>query len=156
MNLEIEWGAPIAMRDATRENLIYKVDLAKLPSVPGIYIMGRRFGKTFEALYVGRAQNIQRRIKQQLNSLKLMQSLRNARAGQRVVLPGRLVPKRGLKLDRGLAVAERALIRYFLSEGHDLVNVSGTSLRRHEVASHGRHPKKFWASLIYLERGRRE
>jgi hypothetical protein len=45
-------------------------------------------------------------------------------------------------------------IRYFLSEGHDLVNKQGTRIRRHELASTGRHTKKLFPKLIYLEKTR--
>jgi hypothetical protein len=47
---------------------------------------------------------------------------------------------------------ERALIRYFLSEGHDLVNKQGVRIRRHEITSAGKHPKRYFASPIFLER----
>ena len=47
---------------------------------------------------------------------------------------------------------ELALIRYLLSEGHDLVNIQGTRLRRHEIASAGRRPRRFIPKLIYLEK----
>lgn len=49
---------------------------------------------------------------------------------------------------------ERAFIRYFLSEGHDLVNKQGTRLRQHEIASVGKHPKKFIPHLMYVEKAK--
>lgn len=57
---------------------------------------------------------------------------------------------------KSLALAERALIRYFLSEGHDLVNKQGTRLRRHELQSSGTHPKRFFPRNMYLERAKGE
>jgi len=142
------------MRDASRQNLIYDVDLTKLPAAAGVYILGRRWGNGFEALYVGKASAIRRRMKTQLNNLRLMQHLRNAKSGRRIVLAGKVVTKPGQRLERVLPLAERALIRYFLSEGHDLVNKQGTRLRRHEVISSGKHPKRFVPGLMYLERGK--
>jgi hypothetical protein len=53
-----------------------------------------------------------------------------------------------------LALAERALIRYFLSEGHDLVNKQGTRLSRHELESTGKHPKRYFPKLMYLEKAK--
>jgi hypothetical protein len=85
-----------------------------------------------------------------------MQHLHNAKTGRRIVLAGRLVTKRGQKLPKSLVLAERALIRYFLSEGHDLVNRQGTRLRRHELASSGQHPKRFFPRLMYLEKAKGE
>ena len=148
MKLVLEWLKPIPLRDATRENLIYSVALDKLPTLPGIYVLGRRWGKQFEALYVGKATGIRGRVKNQY--------LKNAKAGRRIVLAGRISTKPGQQLDRCLPLIERALIRYFLSEGHDLVNKQGTRLRRHEVLSSGKHPKGFIPGLMYLGRGKHE
>jgi hypothetical protein len=156
MKLVVEWLKPVPLKDATRENLIYSVALDKLPTVPGIYVLGRRWGKQFEALYVGKATGIRGRVKNQLNNLRLMQHLKNAKTGRRIVLAGRISTKPGQQLDRCLPLIERALIRYFLSEGHDLVNKQGTRLRRHEVLSSGKHPKGFIPGLMYLERGKHD
>jgi hypothetical protein len=156
MKLFVEWLRPIPMKDATRENLIYNAVLDKLPSVPGVYVFGRRWGKQFEALYVGKATNIRSRVKSQLNNLRLMQHLRKAQAGKRFVLAGRITTKPGQQLDRCLPLIERGLIRYFLSEGYDLVNKQGTRLRRHEVSSSGKHPKGLVPGLMYVEKGKGE
>jgi len=85
-----------------------------------------------------------------------MQHLRNAKTGKRIVLAGRLITKRGQRLPKCLALAERALIRYFLSEGHDLVNKQGTRLRRHELESFGQHPKRFFPNAMYIEKAKDE
>lgn len=68
MKLFIEWGSPIPLRDGTKQNLIYTVDLKKLPQVAGLYILGRQWGKEFEALYVGKAVGIRGRVKNQLTT----------------------------------------------------------------------------------------
>jgi hypothetical protein len=87
---------------------------------------------------------------------KLMQHLSNAKTGKRVLLAGRLVTKRGQRLQKCLTLAERAFIRYFLSEGHDLVNKQGTRLRRHEVESSGCHPKRYFPRQMHVEKGKGE
>jgi hypothetical protein len=156
MKLHVEWSRPIQLRDGSKQNMIYVVDPKKVPRVSGIYILGRRWGSDLEALYVGKANNIQGRLKGQLNNLRLMQHLRNAKAGKRIILAGRIVTKPGQRLEKSLLLIERALIRYFLSEGHDLVNKQGTRLRRHQVASSGKHPKRFIPSTMYLERAKGE
>jgi len=156
MKLYVEWMRPIPMRDASRQNLIYYVDVGRLPSAAGVYILGRRFGRKVEALYVGKATRIRGRVKGQLNNLRLMQHLRNAKTGRRIVLAGRIVTKPGQRLGKCLALIERTLIRYFLSEGHDLVNKQGTRLRRHELLSSGKHPKRFIPSPMYAERAKGE
>lgn len=156
MKLSVEWTRPIPLKDATRQNLIYSVDLETIPGTSGVYLFGRCWGSQFEALYVGKANGIRGRVKGQLNNLRLMQHLKNAKAGRRIVLAGSVIIKPGQKLERCLPLVERALIRYFLSEGHDLVNKQGTRLRRHELLSSGRHPKRFFPSLMYVEKGKGE
>lgn len=152
MRLHIEWSRAINLKDASKQNLIYSVDLAKLPQAPGIYILARRWGSDIEALYVGKANNIRSRIKGQLNNLRLMQHVKNAKAGKRLLLYGKPIIKPGQRLESTLPLIERGLIRYFLSEGHDLVNKQGTRLRRHEILSSGRHPKRFFPRTMFLEK----
>src|SRR5258708_514767 len=106
MKLFVEWSRPVALKDATRQNLIYSVALDKLSSASGVYVFGRRWGNQFEALYVGKANGIRGRVKNQLNNLRLMQHLRNAKAGRRIVLVGRIVTKPGQQLDRCLPLIE--------------------------------------------------
>jgi hypothetical protein len=157
MRLQIDWYKPMVLKDASRENLIYKTDLDKIPAVPGIYVFGRKWGREqFEALYVGKANRLRNRVKGHFNNLRLMQHLRNAKNGKRIVLFGRVVTKPGQQLDKCLRMIERGFIRYFLSEGHDLVNKQGTRLRRHEIASSGKHPKRYFPGLMYVDKAKGE
>lgn len=156
MKLHVEWGRPVQLRDARKDNMIYGVDLERIGRGAGVYVFGRRWGSQFEALYVGKAGNMRSRVKGHLNNLRLMQHLHNAKTGRRIVLAGRLLTKPGQQLGKCLVLTERALIRYFLSEGHDLVNKQGTRLRRHELESTGRHPKRYFPRLMYLEKPKGE
>lgn len=153
MKLHVEWGKPIPLR-ASRDGISYEADLETVSAYPGVYIFGRSHGERFEALYIGKSMNMRRRVKGHLNSLRLMQHLRTAKTGKKVLLVGEYLTKPGQRIDKCLSLTERALIRYFLSEGHDLVNKQGTRIRRHELESTGRHPKRFFPSLMYLERSR--
>src|SRR5437879_5866773 len=110
MKLSVEWARPIQLKDATRDNMIYGLDLAKVTTAGGVYVFGRRWGAQFEALYVGKARNMRSRVKSHLNNLRLMQHLRNAKTGKRVVLAGKLVTRQGQQLAKCLALTERALI----------------------------------------------
>jgi len=156
MKIHLDWARPIPLKDGARQNFIYTTDLDKLPSKGGVYIFGRRYGRGFEALYVGKATNLRRRVKGQLNNLRLMQHLKSAKAGKRILLAGQLKPRPGQQSDKCLTLAERALIRHFLSENHDLVNRQGVRLRRHAISSSGRHPKRFFPAEISLERSKGE
>lgn len=151
MILHLEWTRALPLRDGRKQNMIYTIAIDRLPKLPGVYIFGRRYGKKFEALYVGKANQIRARIRSQFNNLRLMQHLKNAKSGKRVILAGHFKAKPGQAEGKCLALIERALIRHFLSEGHDLVNKQGVRLRRHEIESAGKHPKRFFPSPIYLE-----
>lgn len=156
MKLSVEWGRPLVVRKGGHRKLDYRVDLDRIPGTAGIYVLGRKWGKDFEALYVGRASNIRRRIKGQLNNLRLMQHLDQAKTGKRVIVIGEAVMRGRQRTEKVLGILERAFIRHFLSEGHDLVNKQGVRIRRHEVTSTGYQPKKFIPSLMYLEKARGE
>jgi hypothetical protein len=82
-----------------------------------------------------------------------MQHVREARAGRRILFVGSLVTKPGQQVDRCLPIVERAFIRYFLSEGCDLVNIQGAKLRQHEIASIYA-PRSFVPKLMYVDRSR--
>jgi hypothetical protein len=50
MQIQLEWNRPLLLKDGRSQNLIYCVDLNKLPHEAGIYILGRRWGRGFEAV----------------------------------------------------------------------------------------------------------
>lgn len=154
MKLRLEWMRPLTLVDASDQNLIYSFDFTKLPEVAGVYVFGRRYAKQFEALYVGKAGALRWRTKGHVNNLRLMQHMKNAKNGKRVLLAGRFIPKPGQQEDKCLGILERALIRYFLSEGHDLVNKAGTRLRRHEIVTVG--SKREVPALMFVDRGKGE
>jgi hypothetical protein len=155
MKLEIEWQRLMPLKEAGRyENLIYTFDHSKLPDAAGIYVFGRRYGKNFEALYVGQATSIQNRVRGQLKNLPLMLHLEKAKNGKRMVLAGQFISKPGQQEKKCLGLLERALIRYFLAEGHDLVNKQGTRLRRHEITS--TNSKKLIPRLMFVDRAKGE
>ena len=156
MKLQIVWGALLPLRDAGREeNLIYTIQSARLPETPGVYVFGRQFGRNFEALYVGQAHDIRWRVRFHLkNNLGLMLHLQKAKNGRRVILTGRFVSKPGQQEKKCLTLLERALIRFFLSEGHDLVNKQGARLRRHEIMS--KNPRWMVPKLMFVDRAKGE
>jgi hypothetical protein len=155
MKLQLEWARPMPLRDASRdENLIYTFDYSKLPETAGVYVFGRRYGRNFEALYVGKANTIRWRVRSQLKNLPLMLHLKKAKSGKRIILAGRFVSRPGQQEAKCLALLERGLIRFFLSEGHDLVNKHGARLRRHEITS--KNPRRLIPRLMFVDRTKGE
>ena len=156
MKLLIDWYRPIRLNSAGKNTVGYTLNLEKIPTRAGIYIFGRRWGTQYEALYVGKAGKIRGRVRTHFNNLKLMQHLRDAKSGTRFLLVGGLIRRQGQDLEKCLRLAERAMIRHFLSEGHDLVNKSGTRLRRHELRADGSYPKRFFPREVFLESAKGE
>lgn len=134
MKLSVEWGRLVPLRDGSKQNLIYVLDPNKLPRSAGVYVFGRRRRNgDFEALYVGSATNIRGRVWGHRNNLRLMMHLRSARYGRRVVRVGIFKSRPGQKSGKSVSIIERALIRYFLPEGHDLANKQGKRAPRCEL-----------------------
>ena len=156
MKLEIEWKTPVPLKRVRSGAGIYSIDLEELPREPCIYIVARKWSTSYEALYIGKSKRLRGRIRGHMNNLKLMQHIHEAKTGKRVLIYGLPVVKRGQKIDKILSALEKALIKHFLLQGHDIVNSQGTSVRRHIITSTGRLPRAFIPSNMYLERGRGE
>lgn len=137
MDLHVVWHKPITLRKPRRDvKLIYTVDLERVPEAPGVYIFGRQFGRKFSPLYIGKATNLRKRVKQQLNAVSLMRGIEEADIGRRSVLVGEFEGKQGQRPDRCVGLIEGALIRHFLSEGHDLLNIIGKKINtKHTLKS---------------------
>jgi hypothetical protein len=157
MKLFLKWEYPIPLIDGSDQNLIYVVDPERLPNAAGVYVFGRRRRNGgFEALYVGKANNIRSRVWGHRKNLPLMMHLKNAKQGKLIVRTGTFHARPGQNPVKCIPIIERALLRYFLSEGHDLVNKAGTRLRRHEISTVGRHPNLFIPKLMFVDRRRGE
>jgi hypothetical protein len=150
MDLHLRWVKPLPLSDGKRDGLIYTADIDDVPETGGVYVFGRAYGSNFEALYVGKSDNVRGRIYHQLNNVRLMQHLKQARSGARYLLAGVFEARPGQQEDRSLRIIERALIRHFLSEGHDLVNKQGARLRQHSVKSRNR-PNWFVPKCMFVD-----
>ncbi|HYC93357.1 MAG TPA: GIY-YIG nuclease family protein [Thermoanaerobaculia bacterium] len=105
-----------------------RFDPAELPDEPAVYLFARRFGLRMEVLYVGKATSLRRRIRQQLNNLKLMQAIDEAAIGPRMLFYGTFNCKPGQRVETILEIVERALIDHYTEAGDQLINKLGTKL----------------------------
>lgn len=113
MEIRVVWQQPLSLRDGSSEGLIYACeDPALIPNRPGIYVFARRHGDAVSPLYIGQAENLAKRIPQQLNNVKLMNGMKNAPTGERILLVGELALRSGQRVSRVLEVVENALIEY--------------------------------------------
>jgi len=150
MDIELSWQKELPLKYNWKDDA-YDVDLNSISEVPGVYIFGRRHGKVFEALYVGKGKLLRTRIKTQLNNHKLLKHVWNAKTGNRVVLLGEFKAKQHQNDTTCLPIPEKALIRYFVSKGHDLVNIQGVMLKYHGVSSTGVHKVRDFPNHIQVE-----
>jgi hypothetical protein len=127
MRLSVTWQAPIRL-PLPMTRLYQCFELEVLPDEPAIYLFARRFGLRMEVLYVGKATSLRKRIKQQLNNLKLMQAIDGASIGPRMLIYGTLNNKPGQRTDVVLEIVERALIDHYTEAGDQLINKLGTKL----------------------------
>jgi hypothetical protein len=135
MDLHLEWGQPVPLRRAPG-NTIYSIDLAGIPKSPGIYVFFRTHGTSVSVLYVGKADNLKNRIKGQLNAVRLMRGIENAPTGARCVVYGEFKPRPGQRSDSNcLRLIERGLIRYYLAQGNELLNIQGSRIQKHSLTS---------------------
>lgn len=86
MKIEIIWSKTIVLIDGISANMVLLLPLKyNLPTHPGIYIFGRKYGESLSAIYIGKADNIKGRVEQQLNNVKLMMALKNSGKGNKVL-----------------------------------------------------------------------
>jgi hypothetical protein len=146
VRISIDWWQPIQLRSGRRENLIYAVpDLDDLPHGPGVYVFGR-YHRSLDMVpvYIGKADNLRRRIRQQLNNAKLMIGLQKAPRTRRYLAIGEYVGRAGPKATRAIALAERSLIEYALAEGYELLNQQGTKRPHHWLSHSGSRASRDW------------
>ena len=135
MDLNLQWGDPLELRRSP-SSAIYDVNVSEIPEAPGVYVFYRVHGDVKAALYVGKGENLQSRIRQQLNAVKLMKGIENALTGSRYLICANFQRKSGQQLTC-LPIIERALIRYYLStkEGDELLNIQGSRIKKHSLTS---------------------
>lgn len=138
MDIHVRWLEPIPLISGERQGLIYMLkDASAIPSGPGVYAFARKFGERVAPLYVGRAENLAKRIDQQFNNVRLMMGLKNAERGKLILLVGELKLRRGQRANRVLEVVENALIAWALEKEHDILNRQGTRTPFHTISFRG-------------------
>jgi len=143
MNLEIKWHKPLKLKDGSKIGLIYKIDgLEAWNGLSGVYMFCRQYAKSLAPLYIGKADDVGRRIKQHLNSIKLMKGIENSQNGDKILMLGTFVPKSGQNKQKAISSIEKALIEHALLEGYELLNKQGTKTPVHKISFSGYLPAR--------------
>ena len=142
MQLSIKWHKPVELLDGHKQDLIYTIDdLDQWDEISGVYMLCRQFGGKTIPLYIGKAENISTRIKQHLNTTKLMTKLRKGvpgeTKGKRVVVVGEFTAKSAQSTKKCIGIIERSLIAHALANGYTLLNVKGTNTPTHDIEFSG-------------------
>jgi hypothetical protein len=124
INPSLRWQLPQLLRSYP-----YVPNLDLIPKSPGVYVFYRKHGASFQVFYVGKAINLRGRLKGQLNNLKLMNGIKSAANGARLLAYSEVVLKPGQKAASAIHAAEKLLIRHFVDEGHELLNIQGVKIR---------------------------
>lgn len=134
---EVTWHTPLELRESRDTRYIYECDLEALNVWPGLYIFARTHGESIEPIYIGETENLRRRIEQHLASVPLMNGLKYARTGRRVLMVGELETRRGLRVKPTLQKIEQVLVREALNQGHELLNDRGTRYVTDDIVLRG-------------------
>jgi len=138
MKLELRWHLPQKLKDGSKNGLIYEISsIDKWNNVTGVYMFCRKYGKTVVPLYIGQAMNIGSRIRQHLNSVKLMKGIKDSLSGDKILIVGQLIPKPGQDKKKSISIIEKALIGHCLAEGIELLNKQGTKIKFHKISVSG-------------------
>ena len=163
MEIRLHWQPPLPLVRVRVRVPRYECDyLDEVPDQPGIYVFGRIRGSIVEPLYIGLAKNLSRRVRQHLRSnASLMAHLYAATAGRRVLLVGELVSGHGKSTHRVLRSIERAMIRYAMGQGCDILNKHGARRPAYQLRHEGNRkatawmPRRIDAEQLKAHRGRR-
>lgn len=121
MNIILDWYEPIVLGSSSglRDNLI-EFDFSIVPQTAGIYFFFREYGKYKEALYIGRSQNIRKRIQRHFKNIKLIDSLVDTKNGKKKLAFCKVVTQGNLH--EALVKSEKILINNLDGLNHPLLN----------------------------------
>jgi hypothetical protein len=154
VEINVLWHKPMDLVDGSHENLTYTVHgLEAFEKKSGVYMFCRAYGRNLSPLYIGKALNLAARVRQQLNTTKLMNAVQKFPSGARVLVIGEFQCKQKQTVDKCIRLVETALIEHALAKGFELVNQKGTKTPYHEIHFTGNGlAKAFTGKQIYLKK----
>lgn len=163
MEINSEWGKPIKLndlsnkpltfKDGTGKNFIYHFNSDNTPTGPGCYVFYNQHGKKLSVLYIGQADNLKKRLEQQLNNLSLMLGIKRSLSGKKHLVYCKVAIRQGQKLQKVLDIVESNLIKTALSNGDQLLNKQGTKIKYDSIIFKGnRHSEKMFPRKMSVEK----
>lgn len=158
MVVKISWQKPLVLgTKATFARRLQNFDFDVIPEEPGIYIFARKFAKkTLVPIYIGKAgsNGLRRRLKGQFNNYKLIEALKNEKAGERVLLIGTIKGHSKKLIEKKTTLAEHAHVEQALTAGHPLINIQLTKRPAHriEIVGQKTHTHPFPRLMLHRSR----
>jgi hypothetical protein len=118
VKIDIEWLPEFPLeRTKLRHTVSYSLAAQhddRLPDGPGIYVFAREGRSRVEALYVGKAEVLKRRVRNQLNNLTLMNHVAESGMGRKIVVCGKFMRTISCILPNGSTSQSERLSATFL------------------------------------------
>ena len=144
MKINAHWEKAIKLKDGKKQNLIFQTEMNKLSENSGCYVFYNKHGNSITILYVGKADNLKRRIEQQLNNVKLMMGIKNSMYGKKYLMCCEVLGnKRAKRFLIAVKKLEKELIKYATLGGHELLNQIGTKIRYDQIEFTGNRDSEF-------------
>ncbi|WP_437891303.1 hypothetical protein [Phytobacter sp. V91] len=144
---ELYWHEPINLVDIDY-NRKHEL-ICQIPETYGIYIFHRRYAEFGEALYIGKASNLKRRISQELNAKELIEHIKEAKKGTKLLSFAELQAHGNCNKDKCIDDIESALIEISMYRGDHLFNTKKTKVYLQEITLIGEKPS-FLEKKLYV------
>jgi hypothetical protein len=147
MLIEVEWHKPVLLS----KNSKIIVDRNNLPhTIPknsGVYFFSRKYGSSFQPLYIGETTDIRARLRNHLNNADIRDILRGiqlpgvpVKRGNKYFHFGTLRGRNGKLLSKRMSLVQRYMITQAIADKSPLLNKQLTDIKTHSVIFSG--PKR--------------
>lgn len=144
MRIEIAWQKPVLL-SKNRRIVIHVDDLPdRIPNKPGVYFFSRKYGSSFQPLYIGETGKLRGRLKSHLNNADIRDILRGiplpgvpVKRGNKYFHFGLFRGKPGQVADKCLSLVQRYLIEQAILQKAPLLNKQLTDIKTHTIVFSG-------------------
>ena len=147
MEITVQWQSPLRLAKNKRIVVDRNALPERIPKKPGVYFFSRKYGSSFQPLYIGETSNLRARLKNHLNNAGIRDILRSiplkgvpVKQGSKYFHFGTFVGKPGQNADKCLGLVQKYLIEQAIAQGAPLINKQLTVIKTHTVQFSG--PKK--------------
>lgn len=128
----------------------YHDSINEIPGTYGIYIFWRQYSDIHECLYIGKTTNLKNRIKQQLDARGLIEHVKDAKRGKKLLSYAELELHPNCNYESYLDKIETFLISEALSQGHDLYNQQKTKFYGNLIINNGKDHPNIFENKMYM------